>query len=501
MKKILALVLAVLMICPLFVACDKDPGKTPDETPEVTTDGTPQPGDVDYDERKHAKDNLPADFNMKGEKVGVLTRDSYRVIDWDGGASVDSDVLAQAVYNRTVAVENRLGLTFNVTEMPIGYNEYGASIKENILAGDDTWQIILAATNASIMLGTDHLFRDMSDNKYLDFDQPWWAKAVMENISLDGKSIRYMSGDAIMNTYYWAGVTYFNKRIYQDAFGDPDDLYKKALNYDWYYDDMIEMAEIVANDADGDGEWDVEDTYGFICDSGVPMNLMQDATGMRTFTRAENGYPVLDHDVERGSEVLDKLYKLYWEASGSLVSHVLYKQHPKGGGAYFTDGTSLFYVQTLSYTGNELFRNMKDDYGILPIPRIDEKQTEYVAPISSSATFIVVPKTCTDERIGGVLEALSSESYRNVVEVFYESALKMKYSRDAYSGQCIDIIRTVLYKDFLTEYYRSIGDTNYFPACIRSQKKTYVSTYTSQVDAVNKAIVDHIDAILAAVEE
>ena len=500
MKKILALALAVLMLLPAMIACDKDPGtKTPDTTdPSATT----APDEVlDPNDRKNAKDSLPADFNMNGQTVGVLTRHSYRKVDWDGGDAKDSDVLAQAVYNRTVAVENRLGLTFNVTEMPLGYNEYGASIKENILAGDNSWQIILAATNASIMLGNDYLFQDMSDNKYLDFDQPWWAKEAMLNISIDGKSIRYMSGDAIMNTYYWAGVTFFNKRIYEDAFGNPDDLYKKALNYDWYYDDMIEMAEIVANDADGDGEWDVEDTYGFICDSGVPMNLMQDATGMRTFTRAENGYPVLDHDVERGSEVLDKLYKLCNEAAGSVSSNVLYKQHAAGSGGFFADGTALFGIHTLSYVGNDSLRNMKDDYGILPIPRIDEKQTEYVAPISSSTTFIVVPKTCTDERIGGVLEALSSESYRNVVEVFYETALKTKYSRDAYSGQCIDIIRTVLYKDFLTEYYRSIGDTNYFPACIRSQKKTYVSTYTSQVDAVNKAIVDHIDAILAAAEQ
>ena len=495
MKKILAIMLAVLLLCPLFAACDK----TPDNPDAGTTDpaATTAPAEtLDPNDRKNAKDNLPADFNMKGEKVGVLTRNTYRKIDWDGAGA--EEVLAQAVYNRTQAVQERLGLTFEVTDMELGYDDYGKSIEENVLAGDDTWQIILAAGNASIRLGNDHLFLDVTDNEYLDFDQPWWATDAMLNMSIDGESIRYMMGDAIMNTYYWAYVNYFNKNIYEQNFGSSDELYQKAIDGKWYYDELATLSEEAANDVDGDGAMDEDDVFGMYFDNSGILGFMEVASGMKTTTRDEDGYPVIEHDTERGTEVLDVLYAYLFENPGVGVDWPRYKTHPNQ--QTFTDGGALFQFGTLSNTDLENFRNMEDDYGILPVPKIDEKQENYVSPITTSATFLTIPKTCVDERIGGVIEALSSESYRNVVEVFYESALKMKYSRDSYSGQCIDIIKDTFYKDFMTEYGSQVGCNQLLRSLLIAQSKAYVSTYQAQVAAANKKIVELVDSILAQTE-
>ncbi len=496
MKRIFALVLALLMLLPAMIACDKttdDP--TPGTTDAAGTETTVPEETLDPNDRKNAKDNLPADFNMNGETVGVLTRHSYRKIDWDGAGA--DEVVAQAAYNRTAAVQERLGLTFELTDMDIGYDDYGTAIEENLMAGDDTWQIVLVAGNASIRFGNDHLFRDVSENKYLDFSQPWWAGDVMEKMSLDGKNIRYMMGDATMNTYYYAYVSYFNKRLYEENFGNSDELYKKALDYDWYYDDVIEMVETAANDVNGNGKLEEGDTFGFVVDNQWILAYMEDAAGFRTYSRNEEGYPVIEHDLDRGQEVFDKFYKLCWETPGAAVDMNLPKQYPAATSGVFTAGGVLIYFNSLSYTDQEHFRNMEDDYGILPMPRVDEKQEEYLAPITTSATFITIPKTCTDERIGGVIEALSSESYRSVVEVFYESALKMKYSRDSYSGQCIDIVKDVLHKNFLSEYYQ-VGCTYIFRTCLQKQTKDYVSRYNAAVKAANYKIIELVDAITAA---
>ncbi len=499
MKKLLALFLAALMLLPAMIACDKstdDPANTADPAETTAPAETLDPND-----RKNAKDNLPADFNMQGQTVGVLTRHSYRKIDWDGADAADSEVLAQAVYNRTAAVEKRLGLTFELTDLDLGYNDYGLAIEENVMAGDDAWQIILAAGNASIRIGNDHLFQDVSDLKYFDFEQPWWAYDTMMNMSVDNDSIRYLMGDAVMNTYYWANVAYFNKRIYEENFGDPDDLYKKAIDYKWYYDDLYEMVETAANDIDGDGQMDEGDTFGMFCDNQALYGLMGGCAGYRQMTRAENGYPVIDHDLDRAAEVMDILYHLCWENPGFGVDVNFYKTHPDSTSGVFTDGNVLFSMYTLSYTDLENFRNMEDDYGILPVPLIDEKQEKYVAPITTSATFLTIPKTCENpDDISGVIEALSSESYRSVVEVFYESALKMKYSRDSYSGQCIDIIKDSLYKDFLTEYADLVGCSGIMRKCLAEKSKGYASMYNAQVGAANKKIIDVVDGILAASE-
>ena len=83
------------------------------------------------------------------------------------------------------------------------------------------------------------------------------------------------------------------------------------------------------------------------------------------------------------------------------------------------------------------------------------------------------------------------------MEVFYESALKMKYSRDSYSGQCIDIVKDVLHKNFLSEYYH-VGCTYLFRTCLQKQTKDYVSRYNSAVKAANYKIIELVDAITAA---
>ncbi len=498
MRRTLALVLAALMLLPAMIACNKD--TNPPDGTDAPAETTAPAETLDPNDRKNAKDDLPEDFNMDGETVGVLTRHTYRKIDWDGADAKDSEVLAQAVYNRTEAVQDRLGLTFELTDMDLGYGDYGFAISENVMAGDDTWQIILVAGNASILQGNDHLFRDVSDNPYLDFEREWWATSVMEKMSIDNKSVRYMMGDAIMNTYYWAYAAFFNKRIYEANFGAADELYQKAINNDWFYDDVIEMTEAAANDVDGDGTYDAGDTLGFLVDNQWRFAYMQDAAGFKTHVRGENGYPVLEHDLDRGMECLSKIYKLCYETPGALVNTGFHARYPANGGSLFADGFQLFSFESLSITDFEYMRNMEDDYGILPMPRIDEKQEEYVAPITTSATFITIPKTCVDERIGGVIEALSSESYRNVVEVFYESALKMKYSRDSYSGQCIDIVRDSLFKDFFSEYYDRIGDSYFFRAVLLEESGNYVARYNAVAAAMNKKIVSVIDAILKASE-
>ena len=51
-----------------------------------------------------------------------------------------------------------------------------------------------------------------------------------------------------------------------------------------------------------------------------------------------------------------------------------------------------------------------------------------------------------------MLEAIAAESYRSVVEPYFEVALKTKYSSDSYTAQCLDIIRDTAYKSILTEY-------------------------------------------------
>ena len=95
---------------------------------------------------------------------------------------------------------------------------------------------------------------------------------------------------------------------------------------------------------------------------------------------------------------------------------------------------------------------MESPYGILPSPKLDDNQEWYRSLVTNAGTFVTVPITCTKDYIGAVLEAIAAESYRTVVEPYFEVALKSKYSSDSYTAQCLDIIRDTAYKSILTEY-------------------------------------------------
>ena len=124
----------------------------------------------------------------------------------------------------------------------------------------------------------------------------------------------------------------------------------------------------------------------------------------------------------------------------------------------FMNRQMAFYPVYLN--GALAFRALEDDYGILPMPKLDEQQKEYRSLININTSVVCVPGTCKiAETVCAVIEALAAESYRTVTEVYYEVALKTKYSRDEYSGQVIDIVNSAAYIDFLFTYLNHLNQS------------------------------------------
>ncbi|MBO7296760.1 MAG: hypothetical protein J6V39_05825, partial [Clostridia bacterium] len=88
-------------------------------------------------------------------------------------------------------------------------------------------------------------------------------------------------------------------------------------------------------------------------------------------------------------------------------------------------------------------RDMENDFGILPQPKYDEKQEEYLSFVNGSASVAVVPKSLSnyDLKITGyMMEALASSSYYMVTDTLYDKVAKSKTARDPESAEMIDII-------------------------------------------------------------
>ena len=143
---------------------------------------------------------------------------------------------------------------------------------------------------------------------------------------------------------------------------------------------------------------------------------------------------------------------------------------------------------------------MKDDFGILPYPKWDKEQDEYISLVHNSSTTVCCPISADIERvneeISAIIEALASESYRSVSIPFYESALKAAYNRDDLSAQMIDIItgrhdtvKSKITKNFVFEYGSSLGNMgNIFYSLMYERSKNFVSKYDSLLPAAQEGL-------------
>jgi hypothetical protein len=97
----------------------------------------------------------------------------------------------------------------------------------------------------------------------------------------------------------------------------------------------------------------------------------------------------------------------------------------------------------------QLLRGMDTDFGIIPYPKWDEYQENYLTTSVAYFSLFCVPVTVRNLEMTGIItEALCVESYKKVIPAFYEVSLKTKLARDDESSEMIDIIRSGLTFDF-----------------------------------------------------
>ena len=266
----------------------------------------------------------------------------------------------------------------------------------------------------------------------------------MKELSIDGKQIKYLVGDLCLNNYLKSGAVYFNKRLYADNYGDADEMYKTVIAREWTYDNMLEIIETVYNDLNGDGEVNTGDLYGLIVDNAEYVKHLDYSTNLQRYVRGDDGTITVAYDTDRAVYVLETLNQLLHQTRGAKYLE------STADSSLFTTNQTFFYIARLETAISANLRDMTDDYGIIPCPMLSEGQDEYVNLIHNSSDYVTIPVTCANpEEIGAVIEALCAESYRSVIELFFGSVMKYKYSRDSESGKCIDILRSVAKKQFL----------------------------------------------------
>jgi len=139
---------------------------------------------------------------------------------------------------------------------------------------------------------------------------------------------------------------------------------------------------------------------------------------------------------------VEALYKCLFENEGAIMFFPVNGAHI--GHEYdFANGKSIFNLGVINDVLRNDFREMKDDFGLLPYPKWNEEQEAYSSLIHNVSVMVTCPVSADIERVNeevsAVIEALGSESYRRVSIPYYEMALKAAYTRDDMDAQMIKL--------------------------------------------------------------
>jgi hypothetical protein len=236
-------------------------------------------------------------------------------------------------------------------------------------------------------------------------------------------------------------VFLFNKKMISD-FG-LDNPYNLVRENKWILDTFYEMCKGIARDVNGDGVMNQHDQYGYLVQSTSSIKLFYSA-GEHTVVKDSFDIPSLTSGNEKTLLILDKINNIL-----SQKDAVMFDQDYVGldsrGPEYvlmttFEDGRGLFFSEVLQLA--ERMRATETDFGILPPPKADENQADYIAFADSwCMNLMLIPITNRDlARTGAILEAMAAESRYGLLPAYYNKTLVGKYARDNDSEEMLDII-------------------------------------------------------------
>jgi len=472
---------ALLVFCP---ACQKGEGNEAKNT-EAASGDVSSP-DFEGTEAAGLAADLP-DLDFSGKSFVILGMDtSGRGYDEYTPGEQIGEVINDAFYARNLAVEERLNVKVNA--FPVAEGKLNDKLKASVLSGTDDYHVYLNHAIDSTAAVLNGYLSDLNRLPYVDMSRPWWNQTAKETLTLNGRMYLTMNDIAAYSSISYVHTMFYNKNLAQ-KYGLPD-IYEIIKGGSWTLSKLNELIRDTGLDLNGDGVMDGSDQYGFV-GSHATAGVFLTGFDQPIMKVGEGGYPELAINTEKTVSIAEKVYALCFENKDSYVL-----PQPKEGviTEIFKQGRALFYNGFICDAN--AFRDMDEDYGIVPMPKYDEAQTGYYTTIRGDNLLFGLPSTVSApefEFVGAVSEALSFESYRAVRPAVYDITLKLKGTRDDASIEILDMVTSGIKLDFGFIYHGWKGFGFVLWDMFDAKNKDFASYYEKKEAAVTKYYAGVID--------
>lgn len=444
------------------------------EAPETTQGISSELPDVKYDGYEFTF--------LSSDEVGSLRYSPDLYAEEETG-----EPLNDAVYKRNRIVEERFGI--KIVSREVNKKNVMNDFKTSVTAEDGAYDIVVSRIDEILPAGSAY-GAEISTLLYVDIEKPWWDGEVIKETAIGGKAYGLLGDINIVdNRSTWCVL--FNKRLADEY--KVGNLYETVKSGKWTIDELARTAKLVAHEVNGDGKLDYHDQWGLLSSGSSVGSFLWGGGGSFGRTDSKGGVE-LTIDSERNLSVLTKLYDLL--ANRDFVLDVSTVQKENGMTNFeilrsvFNEGRGLYISGIIGYI--EYFRDMDDEFGILPVPKYDEEQNDYTHTIQeASGTMFMAPKNAPDlERTSVILEALASASVSTLTPAYYDIMLQRKLTHDDESKEMLDLIFST--RTFDAVYCYNWGKVRTIQNLLPAESNTLASSIASIKTAAQTELDNYI---------
>ncbi len=462
--KLLCLLLAGLMLVLPLTACGND-GTATDTTAASTDQG------AESDPVQSAIDTLRNDVDWEGKEFGILYVDDlggYKeeleaMAEYSGNSS--NAVINDAVFERNTLFEEYGDLQFVL--LPTANSAFNSTMTNGIQSGTtDFYLCSQSAGDTAPASLSGYLYNYLELD--IEYDHEWWDQGTL-NFALDGR-VFFMNGPFNIVDDDMTYVMMFNKELCA-SHGLPD-MYQTVRDKEWTMEYMNSIISEFSAD-NGDGVWDDKDIYGLTATPALADGFFYGAGLKYVNSTPDMAMPelMLADKMERAMNVLSMARQIIHENNSTYMGIGL---------EIFIQNRALFGFEVVSYL-RTLSATMETEYGVIPVPKFDKAQEQYVSrsnPIGSTLSIPTSTAQVDMDLFADTLELYCLLSQKLVKPAYYEVTLMVRNVQDVESAEMLDLIFSNRVYD-MAAYFVDLGLSNIFYEATMGKADTFSSQYAS----------------------
>ena len=458
LRRILSLILALILPLSFLAACSD--ATSEDETAAAPS-SDPNPAVTDTEETADPDARLDSglpDADYGGYKFNIYIHNTI-TNDFEA-EELTGEPINDAEYGRMVTVQDRGNCEITPLVVAADNRAGHTPLSNAVKAGTDDYDLACLSGYSSCNALVAGCLQNLYSVGNLDLTKPWWDHYCTEECTFKN-AVYQMTGDLSIGDNKATFCYFFNKNM-AEMYNFPN-FYEMVDNNTWTIDNFREYAEAVDTNLDynnnGNHINDKDDIYGVYIWDDIMMGIVN-ASGIKCCTINQNGNLELTLYSEKFVDAFDK-FTAYAYNKDVTCAYQRNGYAADYGVLAFREGRALFFLQNIGAA--DQFRDMEDDFGILPLPLYDENQDRYYNSAASwSISLYSIPKNAYGAdgfaRAGWITEALAYESKYSLTPAYYEQTLQNKVSRDEESARMLDLIFATRTYDF--GWYFEIGGYN-----------------------------------------